>query len=269
MFIVLHFCFVTGNEKKKCKCGADNCSGFLGVKPKTQNAMSIAEKAQKKKEKEKERRKQKRMKKQKITKKGLSTYFILHKNPFFVNIELLYYSRTFSPNFLYSFSVHEDECFHCKDGGDLILCSRVTCTKSYHLKCLSLDKKPYGKWECPWHFCDSCGKSAKFMCSLCANSYCVKHQEGELFPLRDAIMVCSDHSEEEFTSFLAALEAKLNADDVIPEGTNVNEVAVAKEEDSSCKTFKKKSKQDKSAIIDRVQKRRKKSPSKLLKKAKK
>ena len=52
------------------------------------------------------------------------------------------------------------------------------------------------------------------MCSLCANSYCEKHEEGELFALRDSIMVCSDHSEQEFTSFLAALETKLNVDEI-------------------------------------------------------
>lgn len=69
--------YFSGNEKKKCKCGAENCSGFLGVKPKTQNAMlSTAEKAQKKKQKEKERRKQKRMKKQKVVKKGISNFIL-------------------------------------------------------------------------------------------------------------------------------------------------------------------------------------------------
>ena len=26
----------TGNEKKKCHCGAKNCSSFLGVRPKNQ-----------------------------------------------------------------------------------------------------------------------------------------------------------------------------------------------------------------------------------------
>ncbi|XP_032240529.1 histone-lysine N-methyltransferase NSD2 isoform X2 [Nematostella vectensis] len=34
-----------GNEKKKCHCGSQNCSGFLGVRPKTQNAQMNEDKA--------------------------------------------------------------------------------------------------------------------------------------------------------------------------------------------------------------------------------
>ena len=65
-----------GNEKKQCKCGAENCSGFLGVKPKTQHAMSMAAKAQKGKKKLK--RKQKRVKKQpKVPKIGMFYGFVL------------------------------------------------------------------------------------------------------------------------------------------------------------------------------------------------
>jgi len=60
--------FFSGNEKKQCKCGAINCSGLLGVKPKTQHAMSVAEKAKIKKEKAKERRKVKKQKLQKTSK---------------------------------------------------------------------------------------------------------------------------------------------------------------------------------------------------------
>ena len=44
-----------GNEKKVCHCGSKNCSGFLGVRPKTQNAIALKEK--KKKEKQKKKRK--------------------------------------------------------------------------------------------------------------------------------------------------------------------------------------------------------------------
>jgi len=172
-----------GNEKKQCKCGAENCSGFLGVKPKTQHAMSMAAKAQKGNKKIK--RKQKRVKKQPKAPK----------------------------------TVHEDDCFQCNDGGDLILCSRGGCTKSYHLKCLSLEKKPYGKWECPWHFCDTCGKTAKAMCALCTNSYCETHKDGELFPLRQDVTVCSDHSEEEFKKFILSLDEKLNALTVLNEAS--------------------------------------------------
>ena len=118
------------------------------------------------------------------------------------------------------------------------------------------------------------------MCSLCANSYCVNHQEGELFPLRESTMVCSDHSEQEFTSFLAALETKLNVDDVSIVQTNdevkaeiLDEVTTersddiikklnVKEEVITRKTIKRKIKQEEIT----VQKRRKKT---VVKKSKK
>lgn len=41
----------------------------------------------------------------------------------------------------------EDECFRCGDGGQLVLCDRKQCTKAYHLSCLGLGKRPFGR--CP------------------------------------------------------------------------------------------------------------------------
>ena len=40
---------------------------------------------------------------------------------------------------------HDDDCFRCGEGGELVMCDRSNCTKSYHLSCLGLDKPPYGK----------------------------------------------------------------------------------------------------------------------------
>ena len=40
---------------------------------------------------------------------------------------------------------HDDDCFRCGEGGELVMCDRASCTKSYHLSCLGLDKPPYGK----------------------------------------------------------------------------------------------------------------------------
>lgn len=54
--ILIAFNFSTGNEKKKCHCGAKNCSGFLGVRPKTQSAMQTEEKAKKAAAKRKKKR---------------------------------------------------------------------------------------------------------------------------------------------------------------------------------------------------------------------
>jgi hypothetical protein len=43
--------------------------------------------------------------------------------------------------------VHEDYCFMCDGGGDLICCGQ--CPKVYHLKCAGLDAVPAGAWTCP------------------------------------------------------------------------------------------------------------------------
>ena len=46
----------TGNEKKKCHCESLNCSGFLGVRPKTQNAQLQESKIKKAAEKKKKKK---------------------------------------------------------------------------------------------------------------------------------------------------------------------------------------------------------------------
>lgn len=150
-----------GNEKKACKCGSANCSGFLGVQPKTQHAITVAEKSKNSKLKKTKNNKVKRKKTNKNKK------------------------------------AHDDECFSCGDGGELICCDRSQCTKAYHKDCLIMDKPPTGKWQCPWHFCDECGKLARSMCSLCPNSVCESHFEGQMIELKDDVLVCPAHTEEE------------------------------------------------------------------------
>ena len=39
---------------------------------------------------------------------------------------------------------HDDDCFRCGEGGELVMCDQTACTKSYHLSCLGLDKPPHG-----------------------------------------------------------------------------------------------------------------------------
>lgn len=41
---------------------------------------------------------------------------------------------------------HEDECYRCGEGGELLMCDRKNCTKSFHLFCLKLDKPPHGRY---------------------------------------------------------------------------------------------------------------------------
>ena len=95
--------------------------------------------------------------------------------------------------FLSVCQVHEDECFLCGDGGELMMCDQKGCAKCYHETCLSLDAKPRGKWMCPWHFCDECGKRAVLLCSECPNSYCKKDAEGQITLVGENTYICNDH----------------------------------------------------------------------------
>lgn len=116
-----------GNEKTACCCGAPNCSGFLGDRPKVSrpprrepsgcpsavhqrpspppqnsNGHAAEPKAKRGKRKYKRRKSDGRKK-------------------------------------------SEDECFRCGDGGQLVLCDKKSCTKAYHLSCLNLTKRPFGE----------------------------------------------------------------------------------------------------------------------------
>ncbi|XP_031520650.1 histone-lysine N-methyltransferase NSD2 isoform X2 [Papio anubis] len=142
-----------GNEKTVCRCGASNCSGFLGDRPKTSATLSSEEKGKKTKKKTRRRRAKGEGKRQ-----------------------------------------SEDECFRCGDGGQLVLCDRKFCTKAYHLSCLGLGKRPFGKWECPWHHCDVCGKPSTSFCHFCPNSFCKEHQDGTAFSCTpDGRSYCCEH----------------------------------------------------------------------------
>ncbi|KAM9795668.1 histone-lysine N-methyltransferase, H3 lysine-36 specific-like [Neosynchiropus ocellatus] len=142
-----------GNGKTACKCGAPNCSGFLGVRPKNQPAAD--------KTKVKEGRKRvtgKKKTKQQVTKE------------------------------------REDECFSCGDSGQIVTCKKPGCPKVYHADCLNLAKRPAGRWECPWHQCDVCGKEAASFCEMCPSSFCKSHREGMLFISKlDGKLSCSEH----------------------------------------------------------------------------
>ncbi|XP_018407886.1 PREDICTED: histone-lysine N-methyltransferase, H3 lysine-36 and H4 lysine-20 specific [Nanorana parkeri] len=136
-----------GNGKTVCKCGAPNCSGFLGVRPKNQ---PVSE--------DRARRKYVKRTKNEVVKE------------------------------------HEDECFSCGDGGQLVSCKKTGCPKVYHADCLSLTRRPAGKWECPWHQCDICNKEAASFCEMCPSSFCKIHREGMLFISKlDGRLSCTEH----------------------------------------------------------------------------
>ncbi|XXG40194.1 hypothetical protein AAC387_Pa01g0973 [Persea americana] len=69
----------------------------------------------------------------------------------------------------------EDVCFICFDGGNLVLCDRRGCPKAYHPSCVNRDEaffKARGRWNCGWHICSQCQKSAHYMCYTCTYSLC-------------------------------------------------------------------------------------------------
>nr|XP_021516019.1 histone-lysine N-methyltransferase NSD3 isoform X6 [Meriones unguiculatus] len=141
-----------GNGRTVCHCGADNCSGFLGVRPKSACVSATDEKT--KSAKLKKKRKIKTEPKQ----------------------------------------IHEDYCFQCGDGGELVMCDKKDCPKAYHLLCLNLTQPPYGKWECPWHQCDECDAAAVSFCQFCPHSFCKGHEKGALLPSAlEGRLCCSDH----------------------------------------------------------------------------
>ncbi|XP_077402449.1 uncharacterized protein nsd1b [Vanacampus margaritifer] len=141
-----------GNGKTVCKCGAPNCSGFLGVRPK--NNPPSDDKGRKMKRRGHGRRKKKVV----VTKE------------------------------------REDECFSCGDGGQMVSCKKPGCPKVYHADCLNLTKRPAGRWECPRHQCDVCGKEALSFCEMCPSSFCGQHREGLLFISKlDGKLSCTEH----------------------------------------------------------------------------
>lgn len=148
-----------GNEMKKCFCGSKNCSGFLGLR--SSKVVSEEEmKARLKVKKKKKPRPRQPIKKEEEDEAE---------------------------------DRHDDECFICRDGGELLLCDRKTCCRAYHLECISRKVVPpkSQKWECPWHFCTQCQKAAVTFCSLCPVSYCSKHLKDRLFKHdENNILVC-------------------------------------------------------------------------------
>ncbi|KAG7459038.1 hypothetical protein MATL_G00226990 [Megalops atlanticus] len=158
-----------GNEKTVCRCGAPNCSGFLGDRPKNSSSQASEMKGKKTKKKPRKRK-----------------------------------SRTEGKKW------SEDECFRCGDGGQLVLCDKKSCTKAYHLSCLDRTKRPFGRWDCPWHHCDVCGKNSEAFCQLCPNSFCKDHQEGALRVWAPTgQLCCQEHEEMELRPIPDSREAEV------------------------------------------------------------
>lgn len=70
---------------------------------------------------------------------------------------------------------------------DLVLALNTFCVEANF--CLLL-----GRWECPWHQCNECGKEAASFCEMCPSSYCKQHRDGMLFISKlDGKLSCSEH----------------------------------------------------------------------------
>lgn len=141
------------SDRKPCTCGASNCSGFIGLKP---VAVSGAKRTMAGKELATPPKKKRRG-----TKKPPA-------------------------------ALHEDLCFKCQDGGSLLMCDYKECTKAYHLDCLGHSSSPRGKWFCPYHHCDKCGKKSKLFCGQCPNSYCTMQHAQEFLDQPTPFPLASD-----------------------------------------------------------------------------
>lgn len=147
-----------GNGKKQCLCGSSNCSGYIGLRSKVEP---------KPKPKPKLKRKT----------KSASSHKVARPRPY--------------PDAPAVEISHENECFVCGDGGDLLCCDHGKCPKVYHLTCIGRKLVPPEKWTCPRHFCKICHKRAFSFCGTCPASYCCKHRKGRLVQV-GKLVVCTE-----------------------------------------------------------------------------
>ena len=87
-------------------------------------------------------------------------------------------SALISPNLRMVSVGFEQDFFFFLDKSYFIVGNLLLCSDWIHIICSP------GKWECPWHHCDVCGKGAIKLCSECPNSFCKCHIEGNIFEIR-------------------------------------------------------------------------------------
>ena len=72
--------------------------------------------------------------------------------------------------------LHDDACFSCGDGGEVLECT--VCPRVYHLPCIGMSDVPKGAFHCPWHSCIECDRKSSnvggtlFHCMTCPLTYC-------------------------------------------------------------------------------------------------
>lgn len=136
-----------GNGKTVCKCGAPNCSGFLGVRPKVNAYVG-----QLKSQHEHMFTPQLRLYLPYCTtlKKSCLVIFLflVQNQPSAEKLKLKEGKRRVPMKKKTKQEVtkeREDECFSCGDGGQIVSCKKPGCPKVYHADCLNLAKRPAGK----------------------------------------------------------------------------------------------------------------------------
>ena len=167
-----------GDDKKKCMCGAANCSGLIGEKP--QN-------------KEKDEKKVYKMLIKKKKKKKKSS-----KGPRLLSVPSSHRVSTLPVPALVKAKqekVCEEYCFRCGEAGSLLPCDSKRCPKVYHLLCVAREEWPAtGPWLCPWHVCFKCSKRADLWCRHCPTSVCAEHSGNiSVHPVLGSL--CDQHEE--------------------------------------------------------------------------
>ena len=143
----------SNQRKQPCGCGAPNCAGFIGAKPKPLETDKVSGRKSLKAKKPKQR---KAAVKAPPAKK----------------------------------MTEDSECFICDEGGSLVLCDVKGCRKVYHATCLDAPVPETGHWTCPWHNCDVCGVESTKRCASCPSSLCPAHAAETDWKVKD---LCDKH----------------------------------------------------------------------------
>ena len=221
-----------GDNKKQCMCGASNCSGLIGEKPKNRE-MKLKNEDKKLKLSGK---KNKNKKKKKSS--SSSTPVIQSKSPSPApEIITLEDDVEESPGSrLRHEKIIEEFCFRCGEVGTLLFntlinkimnyvqvgnllpCDRELCPKAYHPLCVGKDAWPGDKWLCPWHWCAGQGCEDRgavvAWCRHCPTAYCQHHAQAiTLHPVLGNI--CDQHDDEDL-EFLIQTVREHGLDDNLP-----------------------------------------------------
>lgn len=137
-----------GNRRTSCNCGADNCSGFLGVQPTVRTSAS-SNRPWKAELRTLFFRKPRNLTISLSPCSLLQSVVVMEKEEKARNAKLKPKKRKLRPEGKHT---HEYFCFCCGEGGELVMCDRKDCPKAYHLLCLNLTKPPYGTNTLSVHF---------------------------------------------------------------------------------------------------------------------